>query len=418
MTAALIPLPSRATSAGEVFLPEFLPKRPRHRFAVLDSLRGVSALMVCLFHFHGSGPLAATPLVQGSWLFVDFFFVLSGFVIAANYRQRLIDGGFFRGFVILRLGRVYPLHFAVLLAFVAIEILGVVLGLSGAGNRALFEGHHSIMAIFSNLTLVQSLGLHDGLTWNQPAWSIAVEFWTYLLFALLARCVGPALEKWLAVIIIGCLVTLLAVSPDGINVTFSLGILRGVLGFAVGALAWWTWQSADPTPSRPYRFASILEVAAVAAVIGFVSFGDEAPANLVAPFLFGAVVLVFARAGGAISRWLLAPALRRLGLLSFSIYMVHTFVQARFLDMLRVIERLTHIDLVGSETLATGKVVAVAGVTPWHGVLLTLLMLGIVVAVSELTWRLIEVPGQQWARRRALAAMGTASRRGGMTGLP
>ena len=418
MTAALIALPTRAKSVGEVFLPELLPRPLGHRFAVLDSLRGVSALMVCLFHFHGRGPLTAMSLVQGSWLFVDFFFVLSGFVIAANYRQRLIAGGFFRGFVMLRLGRVYPLHFVVLLGFVAIEALGVLLGLAGQGNRTLFEGHHSVMSIFSNLTLVQSFGLHDGLTWNQPAWSIAVEFWTYLLFALLARCVGPALEKWLAVVVIGCLLTLLVVSPLGINVTYTLGMLRGVFGFAVGALAWRAWQSAGHFPSQPYRFASLVEVATVAAVIGFISFGDDAPANLVAPFLFAAAVLVFARAGGRVSRWLLVPALRRLGVLSFSIYMVHTFVQARFYDVLRVVQRLTHIDLVGSETLANGKVVAVAGVVPWQGVLLTLLMLGIVVAVSELTWRLIEVPGQRWARRRAGMATGASPRRVGITGLP
>jgi peptidoglycan/LPS O-acetylase OafA/YrhL len=404
MTAALIPLPSPAANAGEVFPLGLTPGPIGHRFTVLDSLRGISALMVCLFHFTTNGPIADMPLVQGSWLFVDFFFVLSGFVIAANYRQKLMAGGFLRGFVVLRFGRVYPLHLAMLLVFVAMEAAAALFGVSGAGKRAMFEGHHSVAAIFTNATLLQSFGLHDGLTWNKPAWSVAVEFWTYLLFAQLVRTVGTALEKWLAVIVVGCIATLLVATPHGLNVTYSLGIVRCMYGFAVGALAWWAWQAADHVPFRPYRLASIIEIGAVAAVVAFVSLGAEGPANLLAPALFAGAILVFARAGGRVSQWLLAPPLRHLGLLSFSIYMVHTFAQARFADVLRLIERLTRIDLVGSETTATGKVVAVIGVTPVQSVVLTLVMLALVVAVSQLTWRWIEVPGQKWARRRAASA--------------
>ena len=365
--------------------------------------------MVCLFHFHAEGPISALPLVRASWLFVDFFFVLSGFVIAANYRQRLVDGGFVRNFVILRFGRVYPLHLAVLLAFVVTECLGVLLGISGSSDRAMFEGHRSLPALFTNLTLLQSFGLHDSLTWNKPAWSIAVEFWTYLLFALLARSAGASLEKWLAVIVIGCIATLLVVTPNGINVTYSWSIIRCIYGFAIGALTWWAWQAADVTSSRPYRLASLVEVGTLAVVVGLVSLGSAAPANLVAPLIFGAAVLVFARAGGRISQWLLRPALRRLGLLSFSIYMVHSFVQARLADVLRGLERFAGLDLMGSEVIGDGRVIAIFGTTPWQGTVLTAVMLAIVVMVAEVTWRLVEVPGQQWARQRVPATTGLPS---------
>jgi len=53
-----------------------------------------------------------------SWLFVDFFFVLSGFVIAANYRSDCWMVSEWT-FVLLRLGRLYPLHFAMLAVGVA-----------------------------------------------------------------------------------------------------------------------------------------------------------------------------------------------------------------------------------------------------------------------------------------------------------
>ena len=63
-----------------------------HRYAALDALRGICATMVVLYHIRPTGWLTANPLATHAWLFVDFFFVLSGFVIAASYRGRLSEG--------------------------------------------------------------------------------------------------------------------------------------------------------------------------------------------------------------------------------------------------------------------------------------------------------------------------------------
>ncbi len=393
-----------AAREGEAFPLGLSPKPLAHRYEALDSLRGICALLVCLFHFRAAGPLAALPFIRGSWLFVDFFFVLSGFVIAANYRQRLINGGFLRGFVILRFGRVYPLHLVMLLAYVAIELVGLYMASKGAVRRPMFDAHHSVFAIFTNLTFTQSFGLHDVLTWNQPSWSIAVEFWTYLLFALVARRAGEGLERWLVVAIIASIAILLVVTPYAINVTYSWSLVRCVYGFAVGAIIWRIWQQSGRKPDKPYRGATLVELAAVAAVVGFVSLCRWAPANIVAPLLFGAVVLVFARGGGHVSRLLLAAPLKTLGVLSFSIYMVHAFVQSRFCDVLRVIGRLTHINLISSKIGVSGEAMDVVGTTAVQGTLLTLVMLALVVAVSQVTWRLVELPGQRLARRQAKAA--------------
>src|SRR5437762_9602227 len=82
------------------------------RFVVLDSWRGIAACLVALFHLDAYSHLYGVPFLRNSWLFVDFFFVLSGFVIAANYQQRLLEGFGVGRFLLLRLGRLYPLHFA------------------------------------------------------------------------------------------------------------------------------------------------------------------------------------------------------------------------------------------------------------------------------------------------------------------
>src|SRR5258708_8409695 len=93
------------------------------RFVVLDSWRGIAACLVALFHLDAYSHLYGGPFLRNSWLFVDFFFVLSGFVIAANYQQRLLDGFGIGRFLLLRLGRRYPVHFTIFALFIGCGLL-------------------------------------------------------------------------------------------------------------------------------------------------------------------------------------------------------------------------------------------------------------------------------------------------------
>lgn len=55
------------------------------RFLVLDSFRGIAAICVVIFHMHIIGSITELNFFRGSSLFVEFFFVLSGFVLAHTY---------------------------------------------------------------------------------------------------------------------------------------------------------------------------------------------------------------------------------------------------------------------------------------------------------------------------------------------
>ena len=55
----------------------------------LESLRGIAAISVALFHFQTESFLTNNIFIRNSWLMVDFFFVLSGFVIAYNYQSKI-----------------------------------------------------------------------------------------------------------------------------------------------------------------------------------------------------------------------------------------------------------------------------------------------------------------------------------------
>ena len=85
------------------------------RFEFLDALRGIAAIYVLLFHLsrYNCGP----QFVPNGLLSVDFFFILSGLVIASAYQNRFLSGMTFASFVRVRAIRLLPM-----------SMLSVVLG--------------------------------------------------------------------------------------------------------------------------------------------------------------------------------------------------------------------------------------------------------------------------------------------------
>src|SRR4051812_22955899 len=75
----------------------------------LEGVRGIAALIVALYHFQLGTVHAGLPLIRHGYLFVDLFFVLSGFVMCAAYAGKLKSAEDFGRFLIRRTGRLLPL---------------------------------------------------------------------------------------------------------------------------------------------------------------------------------------------------------------------------------------------------------------------------------------------------------------------
>jgi peptidoglycan/LPS O-acetylase OafA/YrhL len=154
----------------------------RHRFHLLDALRGLAAIVVVRLHapiaFKGS--LAFT----NSFLAVDFFFCLSGFVIAFSYKDRLRRGLSWRDFAAVRLIRLYPLY---------------ALGITVAATREIFFPSHfrgqslstNVFTILLSIFLVPNfvLALRGNLLYplDGPAWSLFFELAANAVYAIVAR---------------------------------------------------------------------------------------------------------------------------------------------------------------------------------------------------------------------------------------
>ncbi|WP_256469346.1 acyltransferase [Bradyrhizobium sp. 141] len=361
------------------------------RYHALDSWRGICACMVALFHFDVISHLSFLPLTRNAYLFVDFFFVLSGFVIASNYRSRLAEGFGASRFLVLRLGRIYPLHLVTLLLFIPIDAAK-----DGVGPNLL-------QAIVTNILLLQGLGINPQNWLNFASWSISAEFAAYVIFAVVVSRIGPTIWPWLLPIIAGPIV-LAAISPDGMNATYDYGLVRCLYGFALGVLSFdlrerFPVLRARLTPSAE----TLLETASVLLVVGYVSVaGSSVTLQVASPAVFTLVVLVFAREAGAVSRQLTVPLMLVIGMLTYSIYMLHPLVRAVVRAVLMVVERLGHTDLLVSYALSSGheptKVVSMHG-SLWLGDFLQIAMLLLTVLLSVVTYRFVEEPGRSWVRR-------------------
>lgn len=367
-----------------------------HRFQALDGWRGICALLIALHHFPARGFLYHLPLVRNAWLLVDFFFVLSGFVIAHAYGARLPAFAAMKTFAIRRFFRLWPLHAALLAAFILLELYR--LAATGSG----FSGERSVFAIFTNLALIQSLGIHDGLTWNTPAWAVSTEFWTTIVFAAVVVLAGRGRIVASAFLLAASVAVLALHSRYGMRETFDWGIARCIYGFFLGALLyeawarrWFAWISGNGA-----------EIFAVVLALAFLLFipGDR-PLEYFAPPVFAVFIVAFASDSGFLSRVFAGRALQALGRWSYAIYLVQMLVIALIVSALD--------SFAPGHTFAAadgGEAVRLGG--PAADDALTLAYLALVVAIAAIASRVVEKRGQalaaRWTARAATASQDAA----------
>lgn len=146
----------------------------------LESLRGIAALLVAIMHFPVDYSLKA--YFSYSYLMVDLFFCLSGFVIALNYYSKINNFSEFLNFNKKRILRVCPLHLFVLHLFLLIECFKYLVEYryNIVANNPAFETN-DLVAYISNLFLVQTF--LDTPTFHNPSWSISTEVFAYIIFS-------------------------------------------------------------------------------------------------------------------------------------------------------------------------------------------------------------------------------------------
>jgi len=365
------------------------------RFQSLDGWRGIAALLVSLYHLEFSNHLSGWKFLMNSYLFVDFFFVLSGFVITHAYQNKLNNKQEVITFLFRRIARLLPLHLFVLLLFIGVEFLKLLLVNIGSWNYDTipFTEEYSVTSLVSNLFLLHSLGIHDTLTWNFPSWSISVEFYTYLVFAVVIGFTHR-FKHFLNIqffLLITISLWILFVNTKNLNyATYELGIFRCIAGFFLGSIS---YQLFLINKNRIIPYATILEVSLIIGVYFFIVYLGDNKLSTFAPLLFCLTVLIFSFEQGKVSNLLKIKVIQNLGKWSYSIYMIHALLILIISRSINVLERLSDkkitIEYVTSDK--TRELIYI--INPYFMDILTVLFLLVLVLISSLTYKYIEIKG-------------------------
>ena len=255
------------------------PQKPTE-IRALAGIRAFPPLVLVMFHFsEGHGYRHFWPMdyvAARGYLWVEFFFCLSGFILTHVYGARLGQLFTARGygaFLKARLIRLYPLHVFMLLMILLTAIVTRTLAHIGHYTSIFDLTYHTVITPWSlllNLLLVQAWNVLPSLTWNGVAWFVSVEWALCLLFPLFLWLSNGALWRGFVLIAAGVagLVTLDLTSGAhvGLDITYHNGVLRGLSDFSVGvglAMLYRAWKPRDILPDWAH---SLIQIAVVGAL--------------------------------------------------------------------------------------------------------------------------------------------------------
>jgi peptidoglycan/LPS O-acetylase OafA/YrhL len=268
---------------------------------------------------------AFPSLAPDGELAVDLFFVLSGFIMAYTYLPSFTEApalDAYRQFLVKRAARILPLNFALTLFFIVTGIASSWI----TGNN-LFPHTRPDWAVSDTATnslMLPGLGIGHSVNW--PAWSIAVEFVAYFLFPIFLAGIFGVRRRIFVIICLAAFSLLGAVcatgphlSPDGMhNHPFPWrDLARCFSEFLLGIATYRLYRSAKIVRYFEWDCVSFTIAAIIVAMV---------VARVEALFIlpcFPLLILALSVNKGWPARFLATKVPYFLGLISYSLYLVH-----------------------------------------------------------------------------------------------
>lgn len=296
------------------------------RLTKLDGLRGIASLMVVFFHY-GEGYLPEKLytffLIRESYTFVDFFFVLSGFVITYNYNELKLATEFWV-YLKKRFIRLYPMLFLSVLVYFLFRLFTLYL------FPLLVDGNASMESIafkaLDSLFLTNStpiLGSTQGL--NIPSWSISSEMISYLVFGLVAILSNHKQRR----IIFSILILASGIALFNMGTLFKMGdygFLRGIFSFLLGYFVW-------ELSLKNFKLNKNLEYTIPLIIISilYCLYVNKTSAlniyiEFMVPIVFAIIILILLKTNGFLSNLLNQRPFQFLGDISYSLYLNHYLI--------------------------------------------------------------------------------------------
>ncbi|HEJ7916651.1 acyltransferase [Serratia marcescens] len=361
------------------------------RFTVLDSFRGICALCVVLHHFNITGSITEWPLFRNATYMVEFFFVLSGFVLTHAYSKTEFHFSNLRAFAINRTFRIFPLHLMMLLVFIILECAKYVAQSNGiAFNKPAFSGVNAPDQIIPNLFLLQAwLPSKEILSFNYPSWSISVEYYLYAVFAVvlfsLYKRKNVLTSAFFAISFFAFCGLALPVFPS-----IKSEALYGIACFFGGSVTYFIYEVYKPKECNKLLF-TLMEVATLLLCYYSVTqqYGYK---SIITSFSFFLTIYVFSFEMGWGSFILRKSIFEYLGKISFSVYMTHAAVIFISISLAMACEKIFGLRFTYSVFTKSESTLRYMDFGSWfYNNFIVMIIIAIVITVSHFTYKIIEV---------------------------
>ncbi len=290
----------------------------------LTSLRFVFALMVFFSHCIMIDPHFGQFFYQEGFIGVSFFFVLSGFIIAYNYQDKLITKEKTKKqFWIARFARIYPLH---ILTLLLVALFG----------GYIFEDATDWLKHFiPNLFLLQAFIPFESyyFSFNSPSWSLGCEQFFYLAFPFLVWVFSKRFKLLCLTILFFIIIIPLGMyysDPQIQKAFWYVNPMARIADFLIGMFLYNLYYKTKQK-GWSYGKASFFETFSIIFFILFLLGANAGVAEVYRNSFYywlpiSVIILVFARQSGIFSRILSNKPMVLLGEISFGAYMFHFFI--------------------------------------------------------------------------------------------
>ncbi|OXE99099.1 peptidoglycan/LPS O-acetylase OafA/YrhL [Flavobacterium araucananum] len=308
--------------------------QPKKHYEILDGLRGVAAILVVIFHIleaHNEGS-RFKQIINHGYLAVDFFFLLSGFVVAYAYDDRwakMTQWEFYKR----RLIRLQPMVIMGMIIgaiFYYFQASGVFPQIAG---MAVWKVILTMVIGFTLLPIPPSLeirGWGEMHPLNGPAWSLFFEYIANILYAVLFRKFSNKVLGFFVLLFAAMLINYTVFGPKGdviggwsLNLEqLNVGFTRLLYPFFAGVLL-----------SRLGKLIHVKGAFWICSIMIIVIFaipriGDENSLWMNGLYESFSIILLFPLivaigAGGEIKNLLSVKICKALGNISYPIYIIH-----------------------------------------------------------------------------------------------